>query len=167
MYVRKGTAQNKHITVFRCLSSFEIKTHISLKWSVWADLSCKTFENDRFSTFRTKSDMPNIPKRSKFSCRGHQNGVKFGCPGRWNVVKFGCRGHLNGVKFQSWKKVNKIFRNFFKLNFLLKTFFDQSQCQLDLWSKYWKLWYPSFKYKIFFVTLDIICEIVYLIKCFV
>ena len=32
-------------TVFRCLSPFEIETHISLEWSAWADFSWKTFKN--------------------------------------------------------------------------------------------------------------------------
>ena len=47
----QGTVELTHYseevtTVFRCLSRFKIETNIYLEWSVWADLSCKTFENE-------------------------------------------------------------------------------------------------------------------------
>ena len=42
--VHKGKKESL-TTVFRCLSPFEMETHIPLEKSVWADFSCETFKN--------------------------------------------------------------------------------------------------------------------------
>ena len=131
LYIVQCTFYSIQCTVYSVQCSMYCK---EMLLSLWREPQCSSFWEWNFwpgSCFasplkRIPEQLSRTSKWSEIWLSGTQNGVKFGCWGPPNGVKFGFSG---------------IFCNL-KIYFL--TFSHKSQCQLDLWSKYWKLCHPPF-----------------------